>query len=125
MSYHDLRHEAISRLAESGKFTMIDLQAISGHRDVRMLLRYSHLCTQKLAEKMDEVAGTTVEKIHHGRKRRVFQPVEQTAASRRKVLEEAVPSEPVPAPKPARPMFRIIQGSGGSTEPIDEQRQIA
>lgn len=76
--FHDLRHEAVSRLAESGQFTMIDLQAISGHRDVRMLLRYSHLCTQKLAEKMDQVAGTVVEKIHHGRKRRVFQPVPQT-----------------------------------------------
>lgn len=29
--FHDLRHEAISRLAESGKFQLIELQAISAH----------------------------------------------------------------------------------------------
>lgn len=38
---HDLRHEAISRVAETSRFSLIDLQAFSGHRDVRMLLRYA------------------------------------------------------------------------------------
>ncbi len=42
---HDLRHEAISRVAEvnsqkPGGFSLLDLQAFSGHRDPRMLLRY-------------------------------------------------------------------------------------
>ncbi|WP_233864645.1 site-specific integrase [Paraburkholderia adhaesiva] len=71
---HDLRHEAISRAAETAKFTLIDLQHFSGHRDVRMLLRYSHLCTRKLAERLDEAFGSeTAQSVmttsHHGRVR--------------------------------------------------------
>lgn len=50
--FHDLRHEAISRLAESGKFQLIELQAISGHRDTRMLVRYAHLCCGKRGRTM-------------------------------------------------------------------------
>ena len=73
LHFHDLRHEAISRLAESGKFQLIELQAISGHRDTRMLLRYAHLCCGNLAEKMDGVAmeRSSKEYFHHGRRRRV------------------------------------------------------
>ncbi len=71
LHFHDLRHESISRLAESGNFQLIELQAISGHRDTRMLLRYAHLCCGNLAEKMDDVAyeRTTKEYFHHGRLR--------------------------------------------------------
>lgn len=73
LHFHDLRHEAISRLAESGQFQLIELQAISGHRDTRMLLRYAHLCCGNLAEKMDGVAmeRTSKEYFHRGRRRRV------------------------------------------------------
>lgn len=76
LRFHDLRHEATSRLAESGKYELIDLQAVTGHRDVRMLTRYTHLCTRKLAEKADEVLGTVKEYVHRGRKRRVMVPLE-------------------------------------------------
>lgn len=52
---HDLRHEGISRAAESGKFpSVLDLQAFSGHRDVRSLTRYTHLCMTAIAHKLDE-----------------------------------------------------------------------
>ncbi|CAP44783.1 site-specific integrase [Bordetella petrii] len=37
---HDLRHEAISRLASV--FQIHDLAKVAGHRDTRMLLRYYH-----------------------------------------------------------------------------------
>lgn len=75
LHFHDLRHEATSRLAESGLYTLIELQAVTGHRDTRMLLRYSHLCTRKLAEKMDQAsAGMVREYVHRGRKRRVLEP---------------------------------------------------
>ncbi len=68
--FHDLRHEATSRLAESGLYSLIELQAVTGHRDTRMLLRYSHLCTRRLAEKMDQAkAGLLREYLHRGRKR--------------------------------------------------------
>jgi integrase len=68
---HDCRHEAISRIAESGKFTLVDLQAISGHRDTRMLLRYAHLCVRQLAERLDEVFAAKDRSNHKGRRRLV------------------------------------------------------
>ena len=66
---HDLRHEAISRLAETGRFTLPELQQFSGHRDIRMLMRYAHLCASRLAKKLDECFkdGKMV-RVHRGRK---------------------------------------------------------
>ena len=40
--FHDLRHEAISRLFEKG-LSVPQVAAISGHQDYRMLARYVHL----------------------------------------------------------------------------------
>lgn len=72
LTFHDLRHEAISRLAESGKFEMIELQAISGHRDPRMLQRYAHLFPRLLAEKMDRCSRlASGEYTWDGNKRRL------------------------------------------------------
>lgn len=72
---HDLRHEAISRVAEAGSntpggFSLVDLQHFSGHRDVRMLLRYAHLCTQSLAKRLDAAfADDGQTTTHHGMRR--------------------------------------------------------
>jgi len=66
---HDLRHEALSKIADTGKFTLLDLQAISGHRDPRMLLRYAHLCAKKLAERLNEAFEQEMTQTHKGRKR--------------------------------------------------------
>ncbi len=51
LHFHDLRHEAISRFAEMGLTTM-ELAVISGHRDTRMLMRYTHLRPDDLARKL-------------------------------------------------------------------------
>ncbi|WNC90242.1 site-specific integrase [Paraburkholderia sp. FT54] len=56
---HDLRHEAISRVADTGTMSLVDLQAFSGHRDTRMLLRYAHLCAKHLAHRLDAAFGAT------------------------------------------------------------------
>ncbi len=83
LHFHDLRHEATSRLAESGQYTLLDLQAITGHRDMRMLQRYAHLCTRKLAEKMDiALPKPTRVYMHRGRQRFVgmHRSAEETAA---------------------------------------------
>lgn len=75
LHFHDLRHEAISRMAESGRFQLIELQAISGHRDMRMLQRYAHLCSGQLAAKLDDMKlGTTTRYVHRGRTRTSFKP---------------------------------------------------
>lgn len=72
---HDLRHEAISRVADSGGrmaggFSLVDLQAFSGHRDTRMLLRYTHLCMPSLAKRLDEAfANEGAVSVHRGRRR--------------------------------------------------------
>ena len=36
LTFHDLRHEAISRLAERGDFSTLELSAISGHKPLQM-----------------------------------------------------------------------------------------
>lgn len=67
---HDLRHEAISRVADTGTMSMLDLQAFSGHRDVRMLLRYAHLCAEHMAKRLDEAfAGREGHTVHRGFRR--------------------------------------------------------
>lgn len=53
---HDLRHEALSRFSELGLNTP-ELATISGHRDVRMLLRYTHVQPAHLALKLSVLAN--------------------------------------------------------------------
>ena len=49
--FHDTRHEAASRLAE--KLTnVLELSAVTGHRDLRMLKRYYHPRAEDLAKKL-------------------------------------------------------------------------
>ncbi|AHI77807.1 phage integrase family protein [Burkholderia thailandensis USAMRU Malaysia  len=50
LRFHDLRHEATSRLASI--FPMHDLAKITGHRDPRMLMRYYHPLAEDLAKKL-------------------------------------------------------------------------
>ncbi len=71
---HDLRHEGISRAAESGLFpTILDLQAFSGHRDLRSLSRYTHLCTTALAIRADQAEAARLEKMEHNGRLRLKQ----------------------------------------------------
>lgn len=50
--FHDLRHEATSRLFEKG-LSVMEVAAITGHKDIRMLQRYTHLQVKDLAAKLD------------------------------------------------------------------------
>ncbi|MFM0205069.1 site-specific integrase [Paraburkholderia fungorum] len=50
LRFHDLRHEATSRLASI--FPMHELTKITGHRDPRMLMRYYHPHAEELAKKL-------------------------------------------------------------------------
>ncbi|MCF8157310.1 MAG: site-specific integrase [Rhodoferax sp.] len=73
---HDLRHEAISRVADAGSnlpggFSLIDLQAFSGHRDTRMLLRYTHLCMPSFAKRLDLAFADQAQTVVHRGQRRL------------------------------------------------------
>lgn len=48
---HDLRHEAISRFFELG-LNVPEVALISGHRDPRMLFRYTHLTAEQVGKKL-------------------------------------------------------------------------
>jgi integrase len=49
--FHDLRHMALTRL--SSKFTnILELAAISGHRELKMLQRYVHIKAEDLVRKL-------------------------------------------------------------------------
>lgn len=49
--FHDLRHEATSRLFEKG-LSQMEVATITGHKDIRMLARYTHLQVKDLAAKL-------------------------------------------------------------------------
>ena len=73
---HDLRHEALSRVGDAGSklpggLSLVDLQAFSGHRDIRTLLRYTHLCTPSLAKRLDEAFADEAQVTLHRGQRRV------------------------------------------------------
>nr|WP_263069971.1 site-specific integrase [Enterobacter huaxiensis] len=53
LHFHDLRHEAISRLFELGTLNVIEIAAISGHKSMSMLKRYTHLSASHLVSKLD------------------------------------------------------------------------
>ena len=52
LRWHDLRHEAISRLFERTDLRDNEIMAISGHLRAEMLTRYTHLRTDRLAARL-------------------------------------------------------------------------
>lgn len=51
LHFHDLRHEAVSRFFERG-MSVPEVALISGHKDFRMLARYTHLRAEDVAAKL-------------------------------------------------------------------------
>jgi integrase len=51
LHFHDLRHEATTRFFEKG-LNVMEVAAITGHKDLRMLQRYTHLKAEDLAKKL-------------------------------------------------------------------------
>ena len=52
LHFHDLRHEAITRFFERG-LSIPEVALISGHKDPRMLFRYTHLKAEDVAKKLN------------------------------------------------------------------------
>ena len=53
LRFHDLRHEAVTRLFEKG-LNPIEVGMVSGHKTLSMLQRYTHLRSEGLMAKLDE-----------------------------------------------------------------------
>ena len=51
LRFHDLRHEATSRLFEKG-LNVMEVASITGHKDLRMLEVYTHLKAEYLVKKL-------------------------------------------------------------------------
>ncbi len=56
LHFHDLRHEAVSRFVEMGLSDQ-EVSAISGHKSMQMLKRYTHLRAEDLVERLDRSLG--------------------------------------------------------------------
>lgn len=54
LHFHDLRHEAVSRLVEAGLSDQ-EVASISGHKSMQMLRRYTHLRAEDLVQKLDKI----------------------------------------------------------------------
>lgn len=52
LTFHDLRHEATSRLFERNVFDMMEIASITGHKTLAMLKRYTHLRAEDLAKRL-------------------------------------------------------------------------
>jgi integrase len=54
MCFHDLRHEATSRLFENTDLDVMEIRLITGHKSMQMLARYSHIRVTHLVGKLSE-----------------------------------------------------------------------
>ncbi len=54
LRFHDLRHEAVSRLVEAGLGDQ-EVASISGHKSMQMLKRYTHLRAEDLVARLDQL----------------------------------------------------------------------
>lgn len=52
LRFHDMRHEATSRLFEKG-LNLMEVASITGHKTLDMLKRYTHLRAEDLAKKLN------------------------------------------------------------------------
>lgn len=55
LTFHDLRHEATSRLFEKN-LGLMEVASITGHRNLQMLKRYTHLRAKDLAARLDSAS---------------------------------------------------------------------
>lgn len=51
-TWHDIRHEALSALAERGDLSVLELSAISGHKTLRLVQLYVQMHATTLAQKL-------------------------------------------------------------------------
>ncbi|WP_462324892.1 site-specific integrase [Desulfoplanes sp.] len=53
LRFHDLRHEATSRLFENTDLDIMEIKGITGHKTLQMLARYAHLRADRLVNRLE------------------------------------------------------------------------
>jgi integrase len=129
--FHDLRHEACTRLFERG-LSVMEVQKITGHKTLSQLLRYTHLKVDHLNRRLDETEeqamstrsdrGTSAQLTPNA----LVSRLDETEA---KVVRPAVPSrpgvranKPVEAAESRRPIpdpSPSVASAGGTTWPVN------
>jgi integrase len=91
---HDLRHTGISEIVEAAflagtPLTLPALQAITGHRDLASLARYTHVCAGQLAQVLDRCfeKSRSKRRMHKGRVR-AWSPTGTPGAAVRDLVTE-------------------------------------
>lgn len=64
LHWHDLRHEALSRLADDG-VPVHELQLLAGHSSITTTQRYMNACASSLAESMRQARERRVNRVEH------------------------------------------------------------
>ena len=59
--WHDLRHTAITRMAEQGA-TLLELQLFSGHSSAEMVRKYAHLTESQIGDKVEAMIKKSFER---------------------------------------------------------------
>lgn len=104
LRFHDLRHEAISRLFERTDLNDMEIAKISGHKTLSMLQRYAHLRANKLAKKLALAEGETPLHLVRSRSEKEIENTADESVGRREwkaisrsrtLLEALVESRPV------------------------------
>ena len=75
--FHDLRHTFATRLVQNG-VDLLTLQKLGRWKEVKMVMRYAHHCTESLRtgiEVMDRIQGKTITNLSQSQKNRVRKPV--------------------------------------------------
>jgi len=68
LHWHDLRHEALSRLADDG-VPVHELQMLAGHANSTTTQRYMNARAQSLAESMRQARARRGARVGHGRRK--------------------------------------------------------
>jgi integrase len=89
--FHDLRHEATSRLFERG-LSIMEVQRITGHKTLAMLIRYTHMDVGRLVERLDATD------THQPREPRPTEPVRSTDREAQDVRAAWIGGSREPAP---------------------------
>ncbi len=94
---HDLRHEGISRAADSGLFpTVLDLQGFSGHLDLRSLSRYVHLDPTTRAKRLETAEAQRLDGLGHNGRTRLKATEMLRLGGAAEARAAAAPLEPMP-----------------------------